>query len=259
MSTPFARNGEWMAALRAVRNGTVGASDVNAPLSRLLERALRLLLSYSWRRVRHLPDAQDVAEDIAQRAAIRIARSITSCQAESDGEFLSWMLTIAQHTIVDEVWLPRARLSICRSPLELTGATASYSFNAWAHQWDRAPGEADVLLGRLVCAALERLPEDTAQLVWDHVIHHSSWAATARTFRTTLPGAKRRYQRAQRTLRRLVLDAVSELAAAEREVVLRALADRARFPPASGETRRERPRGRAAHSPLLSTRRSPIR
>jgi DNA-directed RNA polymerase specialized sigma24 family protein len=149
-----------------------------------------------------------------------------SCRAESDRAFVAWILTIAKHVIVDELGSRWRRLAVRRTYTDMTGVAAAYALNAWLHDWDDAPQDAELTLARLADAAYERLPSNTASLVWSHVIHHASWAEVAVAFHTTPAAAKRRYQRAERTLRRMILADVMARPTNEREPVLEALGRR---------------------------------
>lgn len=89
---------------------------------------------------------------------------------------------------------------------------------------------------RLVLVAYDALPADTATIFWSHLIGSETWAETGLTVGLTPGAAKRRYQRAQLSLRRHVLAALSTLPGPVRDAVQARLA--------SGR----RPRSVPAHS-----------
>ncbi len=77
---------------------------------------------------------------------------------------------------------------------------------------------ADPLL-RLVLAAYESLPSDTAAIFWSHLIANETWEETGSAIGLTAGAAKRRYQRAQGLIRRNVLAEVEYLPPLERDAV----------------------------------------
>lgn len=201
-------------------------SPSSAALSDLLRRVREVIVRYSRRQLQSRPDADDLAEDISQQASIRVARSIMACRATTDEQFVSWVLTVAKHVIVDEVRSPSRQVVVGRADDDMKGIAAIYSHDAWVHEWDDLPQGAELTLARLICAAYERLPSRTANLVWSHIIHHATWAEVAVASGTTPAGVKRRYQRAECTLRRLILQEIETLPTEERRSVLDALATR---------------------------------
>jgi RNA polymerase sigma factor (sigma-70 family) len=109
---------------------------------------------------------------------------------------------------------------------------------------DHACGNASLLrvadpLLRLVLEAYEALPADTAAIFWSHLIGNETWEETGLAVGLTAGAAKRRFQRAQSSMRRHVLAALTRLAEPEQRVV------RARLAGGAGRVVRQPPAGPA--------------
>jgi DNA-directed RNA polymerase specialized sigma24 family protein len=125
----------------------------------------------------------------------------------------------------------RAGLAFLRSPKsgqaesrgDLSPEAAAARTRVWA-EWatEQEPADPDTLhvLARLAVDAQAVLSPEAAALVWDRVIDDVSWAEAAARHGTTPSGAKRRFQRAQRTLRRLLWDRAAALPEPARTAVL---------------------------------------
>lgn len=217
----------WIPRLRAVQQ-ELAAEDGRA-LAQLIRSVLPILVRCSRRWLQEHPDADDTAEDVAQVAALRIARGVDHCRATTDDQFVSWIVAVAKNVLRDELNASGRRIVVRRTDPDGKGSFTRYAFDEWAHGWREPPCDAELTLTVLTDRALAALPDETARLVWSHVVEHAPWAAIAGLIHTTPAAAKRRFQRAQRALRRFVLDAALELPPDARANVLRALQERATF------------------------------
>jgi RNA polymerase sigma factor (sigma-70 family) len=223
--------GVWVARLRAAQGSGVQGSGGQggggpddgrhaasaAALTDLLSALGELLVRYGERRLRRFPDAHDAAHDVAQETLLRVARGAGACAATTDARFLAWVLAIARHVLADEIRSPGRRLHVRPAAADLLGADARLATDAWA----RGPAERPPRrLARIVRAAYDALPPTTAELLWMRVEGGASWPEVAAAFGTTPAGAKRRFQCAQRRLRRAVLLRAATLSAQERVTLL---------------------------------------
>lgn len=198
----------WVSRLRRVQRG--GPLDTEAALDEVLRNLLPVLERYA-RWSLHPRAAADAVDDVVQRTAIRISRGIARCRADTEHQFLSWVLTVAKHVIHDFRQAER-REEVFRHPSDdFDQAAGQRAFDAWHHQWDEQLDDAERLLIEATALACAAMPTDAVELIWHHVIEDASWEEAAKRLGTTAAGAKRRFQRAQRTLRRLILRWAKEL------------------------------------------------
>lgn len=183
-----------------------------AALEDLLTQLYAPLLRYAVRKLRIVSDGAVLAEDIVQDAVVRIAGRLGECRAESDGQLIAWALTIVRSTGIDH---------FRRAGREVGDLTMSVSDRAMDHQaylsWEREGSSSDApqrteqsALMRTLHESFATLPAETAELIRIKLDGQVSWAEVARTFRTTASAAKRRFQRAQATLRREVARRLDE-------------------------------------------------
>ncbi|MDQ6830209.1 MAG: hypothetical protein M3081_15235, partial [Gemmatimonadota bacterium] len=84
------------------------------------------------------------------------------------------------------------------------------------------------ILEHLTVNVLDRLPPDVGRLAWHRLVEGAHWSTIGQELGTTAPAAKRRFQRAQSAVRRLVVRAARELPEPERTRVTTFLAEHAR-------------------------------
>lgn len=161
------------------------------------------------------PDADDLAHDLCQETLIRVAAALGRCTLTSDGRFLAWLFTIARNVLLDHMREVRGRAEV-RGELY------------WARSV--APGPlpgGDVptsdLLETLAAEALDAVPELTADLLRLRLMSGQSWKQVADTLGIAESAAKRRFQRAQSTLRRRILAQIDSLPSKTRAVFQRRL------------------------------------
>lgn len=192
-----------------------------------LEKLLILLHApikrYAFAKVRRSPDADDLAADIAQDALIRIAKGVRACRAQSDGEVVTWAMTIAHRLVLD---LVRSR----QSGLQATyfadiAAQAMFGMTMEDSVGQRPEMEpAMELLLQLMADAYNGAIDSTGELIWWRLIISLDWREIGEQVQTTPAGAKRRFQRAMETLRLEVIRRVDALDEVDRMAVLALLA-----------------------------------
>jgi RNA polymerase sigma-70 factor (ECF subfamily) len=194
--------------------GRLAQAGSAVALDRLLHRVEGPVYRFLVARVRAAPDAEDLALDLCQEALIRAAGSLGRCTFASDGRLLAWMLTIARNVLLDHVRQARGRGEVRGDPL-----------------WGRAaapgsPGDdppAPRLLESLAAEALAEVPETTAELLRLRLVSGRSWKEVGDALGIAETAAKRRFQRAQTTLRRRILARVDALPADARRAARRRL------------------------------------
>lgn len=191
---------------RQAQAGSAGA------LNDLLSALQGPLYRYLLRRLRAAPDAGDLACDLCQDSLIRAAASIRGCTFSSDERLVAWVLTIARNVMLDHLRRAHRRAEV---------RAEQY----WARV--AAPGllpgaEADPprLLETFAAEVLADVNEVTAELLRLRLVGGRSWKQVADVLGITETAAKRRFQRAQATLRRQILARVDALPSDARRAAL---------------------------------------
>jgi RNA polymerase sigma-70 factor (ECF subfamily) len=182
------------------------ARELDCLLRRVEKPAYRYLVS----RLVSAPDAEDLARDLCQEVLIRAMTSLERCTFESDGRLLAWVLTIARNVLLDHLRRTRVRPEV-RADVPGTRAVPAAS-----------PGDETAtshLLEALAAEALAEVPETTAELLRLRLVGGRSWKEVAAALGIAETAAKRRFQRAQVTLRRHILAQVDELPPEARRLV----------------------------------------
>ncbi len=184
------------ALVRSARDGEHNA------LERLLGLIQDPVYRYLVARLRLYQEAEDLARDLAQEALIRIANAIGRCTFDSDSRVLAWVLTVARNVLLDHIRSERSRSERMRFTSDLERAGGQVAWAEWQRQTDDVePGVASRILLRVVEEARASLPEATVELLRLRVDMGATWKEVGAALGTTEAGAKRRFQRAQATLR----------------------------------------------------------
>lgn len=224
-----------MAQPELLRPHRRGEGPVHASLAELGRRATRgdrgalddllrtvqaPVLRYLTRRLARHPDGDDIAGDLRQEVLLRAASAVGRCHFENDRRLLAWVLSITRNVLVDYIRGERAR-----HPLVPGEALERMAERASLAEWQsgRREGAHGELLDRVAALAMAGLPAPTVELLRLRVQLGRTWPEVAEAMGTTASAAKRRYQRAQATLRARFLAAFAELPPAQREPLLRAL------------------------------------
>jgi RNA polymerase sigma factor (sigma-70 family) len=207
---------------RAVALARAGDADA-------LESALALLhpviCRFLARRFVSGLDAYDFVADVAQDALIRIAKGLSACRATAPGEVRAWALKAARSAAIDYLRSPSSGLSLLKRAVQLDGPAAEALL--WS-EWQRPDDDpnaasAATVLCRLAVDAQNELSTAQVELIWSRLVDGASWAEIGQRFGTTAAGAKRRYQRAQKAVRKTVLAKVTGLSEPERTRLMRFL------------------------------------
>lgn len=168
-------------------------------------------------------DAGDIVEDLVQETLIRLAAAVRSCRATSDGEIVSWARTTARRALIDMYRSPSSGLAARQFAQELVEEMTEF---ATTQNQDVAALNSPVMscLLTIMMGAYNDAVETTGELLWWRLIMGLEWTEIALKFSTSAAGAKRRFQRAQDTLRREVMRRVGALPVCERGEVLALLA-----------------------------------
>jgi RNA polymerase sigma factor (sigma-70 family) len=184
-----------------------GDRDANAEL---LERARQGVRGYIERRTKSWPDSS-AADDVTQETVLRIFVHLRGCRARSNGEFVSWALTVAQSAVSEHFRRNVAAYSDVLLREELADRIDPASHGAWASEAENRISGGAVELIAAAMTAYAALPADLAELLYERIVGSLSWSEIAQRFGTTAAGAKRRFQRAQGRIRGAVVGHVSGL------------------------------------------------
>lgn len=196
-----------------------------AALNDLLTALRPDIYGYLMGRLQSHPSTSAQAEELTQATLLRVARSIDTCRATSDGELWSWVRTTARRVLVDlyrkrkaehdrRVWTSKESLVAQVAVEALFGEPA-------VDDPDDETVDSDVLIGRILLEAQSELTPGTQEVVRRNLLLNETWADTGAAVGTSGPGAKRRWQRATARLRREVLKRIEELPEDLRHRVLR--------------------------------------
>lgn len=193
------------------------AGDERA-LERVLAAIYAPIVSFLYRRFDREREAEELARDLAQESLVHVAMGLGKCRAETTKEFFAWTFTIARNVGRDLLRARGEELKMLRFAAEVEEIA---SVADPGHGQSDAGGEDAIAraLSAIVTEATEALPEATVRLLWIRLVEDGSWSEVAHRLGTTAAGAKRRFQRAQATLRTRVLRLIDELPEPERSRV----------------------------------------
>lgn len=192
------------------------STDADVALDALVERLYPLCERFLARRLRSFRDAQDVAADAAQETMVRIATALDTCRAATDRELVAWVLVTARRTLIDMYRSPATGLAARSLAVELDDDA---DVTDAPEDGEGARGAPRRTLLALALQAYDALTNETAELLWWRLVGGAEWSEVAEQLATTPGGAKRRFQRAQTTLRRSVTALVSQLPPGQRAPV----------------------------------------
>ena len=205
-----------------VRRAALGDEQA---LEDLLAGLYTPLLRFLMSRLRGHPDRDDLAQDLAQETLLRVCGSVARCRADTDAQVMAWVLKIARNVIADHVrspsWLAEALLA---DEVDLDSVPKEDG-----EDWNPAGSDEEDVIMTLLGRVIIGLPEELACLLWLHLVQRASWAEIGTELGTSPEGAKRRFQRAQKSLRTDMLRRIEGLSESERKAIP------ARYPRISGE------------------------
>jgi RNA polymerase sigma factor (sigma-70 family) len=160
-------------------------------------------------------DARLIADDATQEALIRVHARLDAFRGTTDAEFITWVLAIARTTVID-----RFRQELRRRPWNVQGDAAESLLAAQAYRrWmgidtDGASIGLRILL-RVLDVVLSSLAPESVGLLRLRLESALTWPTIAEQIGTTPDGARRRFQRMQKTLRRAILKELQTLSLEE--------------------------------------------
>jgi DNA-directed RNA polymerase specialized sigma24 family protein len=166
----------------------------------------------------------EFGDDVAAESLAHIARSYRECRAEGEGQLFRWAFTIAKRAALD-VYRSSVGKVFLACLREEDHAFRGGLDPSWARPGPIL-GPADRVLSRLLHRAYDSLTPVAAELLWRRLIGAQTWAELAAFLGTTVPGARRRYQRLRDRLRRVVRQSIRALQDEERTLIQAALAAR---------------------------------
>jgi DNA-directed RNA polymerase specialized sigma24 family protein len=180
-----------------------------------LHEIVRASLSYRYASV---PGAQTFVEDATQEALFKIAMAIKNCRARTERQLRAWALTVSDHVAADMYWSPQFELAVRRFTIELELIAGRLRHE---EEWfgDSNLNPADALLYRIAHEVYGEVGENTAALIYEHLCEAQTWTEIGGAHGTSGAAAKRRFQRAQRTMREGVLTRIAKLPDGERALV----------------------------------------
>lgn len=185
-------------------------------LNQLLQAVQGHVRRYLSRRLFAVPDGEDLARDLGQEVLVRTAAALSRCEFDDDRRLMAWVLTVAKHLLIDHIRAERARGEVLpEKQMDALAARASLA------RWQAGPaGPApSAPLAAAVARAVAAMPEATRELLRLRVDTGCTWKKVAAALDTTEAGAKRRFQRAQATLRVRVRQALDEMSSKEQTML----------------------------------------
>jgi RNA polymerase sigma factor (sigma-70 family) len=172
------------------------------------------------------PRLERFVEDVLSEVLVRVFKHYQKCEASTERELVSWVLSIAHNEslrLLARRPLKYALLLGDRDPSE-TGkgggpgsgvAVPGYSGYATPPGRDQRSRGLRALLGVLEEVECSQPPE-RGLILYLKLVEDRSWQEIGEHLEISAGAAKRRYQRAQQTLEKQVLEGVEQLAATER-------------------------------------------
>lgn len=180
----------------------------------LVARLWVAVVPYIRKLVRHRDDADDLANDLAQEALIRMLPRLWRCRALVDAEVVAWALSTAHRVMLDD-YRRHVQVEVRRLSPELESVVYEHPAES-RFQCERYRPE--TVLDRLVRSTIRDLPVELQRLLELRVHQGATWQEVADELGTTAAGAKRRFQRAQATLRRILVRRAEQLPPRKRAV-----------------------------------------
>jgi RNA polymerase sigma factor (sigma-70 family) len=160
---------------------------------------------------RRLPRAtQADLDDATQAGMARIAARARQCTASHDRGVVAWACTVAWHAALED--LRSGAVRVARRSLPFDAPLRGPGPNVPPAETIAAPWDASVVddetdadeLARRAVVALDALPPPIGVLFWMRLVEDATWPDIGRALGTSTSAVKRRFQRAQATLRRLL-------------------------------------------------------
>lgn len=191
-----------------------------AAMEALLGKLWPRIRGFFYKRVSSAPDAADLADDLTQETLIRVSSRLSEAVFTCESSLLGWCFEVARNIAADHFRCPRSRTihisaedEVWRRPDVEDGVFGAGDESGFPLPDQRVSG---ILKG-----VHDNVGDDTARLLCAYIVERSTWPEVAAELGTTAAGAKRRWQRAQVSMRKAVLRGIGELPSVERKEVLR--------------------------------------
>jgi RNA polymerase sigma factor (sigma-70 family) len=167
------------------------------------------------------PDEPATTEELTDVAMQRIADHIADCHSSTGGGIVRWVQTIARNLAIDELRKRYGRSGARGRFVPLKRADDSQE----ASTIEDLPEEQLQLL-EIVAQASDGIDAETLEMLSLHVEGEMTWQQVAASFGVSRDAARRRVQRAEARIRRMLKTAVLSLETEERKRLLRYLRTR---------------------------------
>lgn len=193
-------------------------------LEELLIRVQQPVLVFLKKRLDE-PRLHRFVEDVVSEVLIRVFKHYEKCEAGTDREMISWVLSIAHNEalrLLSRRPLRYALLLGDRDPAE-TGARRRNGghtpptpggYSPFREQGQRSPGLEALL--EVLSVVEEDVEPELALVLYLKLVEDRSWEEIGNSLDITRAAAKRRYQRAQHSLEKKVLRGIQELPSDQR-------------------------------------------
>ncbi|MES2178516.1 MAG: sigma-70 family RNA polymerase sigma factor [Gemmatimonadota bacterium] len=189
------------ALVRCLVKAQDGGREAESSLERLLTELYQPIKRFAVARLGRFADSEEIAADVAQETLFHLARSYRQCTATTVGQLMQWALVSARRVLIDMLRSPGSGLAARAISTELSRVIVSETFQESIGGREEFSTAREEML-RLAVETYDQMPEPAAALLWWRLVAGQDWTEIARIFGTTRSGAKRRFQRAQNTLRR---------------------------------------------------------
>ena len=207
----------------AADQGPPSGDGVDAEiLSEFLERLYVPVHRFVRARLNGFAEPDEAAADVAQDTLVRLARSAVTCRGRSDGEIIAWALQVARRVLITYCHAHATELLARRFTDDLRAAGVAVCFEESVGRVPPQDPGFELLL-RMTVNAYSKASPSTAELFWLRLVGGAEWAEIARELVTTESAAKRRFQRAQATIRRTLVQWINGLCPEDQARVLRVL------------------------------------
>lgn len=191
--------------LEAMREGGAAHQSAMPIFINYVQRPVRTLLR---RRAERYGFDASFVDDVVQEALTRIVVSAHRCAATSDRGAIAWVLQVAHSAWCDTLRREGPRGVSLDDQTVMVETEHSFEESCGRRPL-AAPGH-EILLRAAVGVMLTLSDEDMA-LLWLRIIAGEEWAIIGSTLCISATAARRRYQRAQHTMRRKVWEALATL------------------------------------------------
>lgn len=156
----------------------------------------------------------DLLDDLAQDAFVHVIPRLASCRATSMEAFRAWLFTVVQHVVAAHFRSAATQVATRSCNYDVVrDLPDSHEVYELPRQTPTALTDSDPTevtssiagqLARMAVDAQRSLAPEAVELIYGHIVEGETWSALAMRLGTTAAAAKRRYQRAQGMLRRVV-------------------------------------------------------